>query len=117
MLRMTPTQFKKLKPRYRAAFLGALLASVALSVVCVYLFGHWLAGTLGIPPNVPVRDRPSGATWVVLTMSLFVAVQIAGGAAFLALLTWCWARHHHWPREQASRVFFHSEFPGDWFKP
>jgi len=53
MLRMTPTQFKKLKPRYRAAFLGALLASVALSVVCVYLFGHWLAGTLGIPRTCP----------------------------------------------------------------
>ena len=117
MLRMTQAQFKRLKPRYRAALIGALCANLALSVVCVYLFGGWLAGTLGVPPNMPVRDQPNGATWAVLTLSLFVALQVAGGAAFLALLTWCWAKCHRWPREQARRVFFHSEFPRDWFKP
>jgi hypothetical protein len=117
MLRMTPAKFKKLRPKYRVALVGALFANLALSVVCVYLFGRWLAGTLGIPPNVPARDQPNGATWVVLTMSLFVALQVVGGAAFLAFLTWCWAKFLRWPREQARRVFFHSEFPEDWFKP
>jgi len=111
MLRMTPAKFKKLRPKYRVALVGALFANFALSVVCVYLFGRWLRGHPWYTPNV-TRKRPAQRSYLGRSdhepcLSPFKSV---GGAAFLAFLTWCWAKFLRWPREQARRVFFHSEF-------
>lgn len=115
--RVSRDEFRRLKFKYKAPIIVALLFGYGVAAALSYGFSIWLARVLDIPPQTSLSDQSHGWLWCLLFLVCFILAVFSCCCGMLILLTRHWAKRHCWSREQARKAVLIAWLPGNWFRP